>query len=215
MVFALLDNATAFFLSLPLLLIYLKSIPQEESLWRWSMPLWLLNYNVIRYFVSDGEIFWVVLCWQLLFLWPISLAIYIHLYNKEKQWAFYIGLKKKHVLIVASLMVLFGGALVYSLYQANKQVIVFHQEVMEELEISSDRQHYLMYNANAPSTLLGVADDIAEVRRGQVYAATLPWSSKVIVHLDNWQKELTYVRFYNGWKLDGLYRESSTEYHNE
>ncbi len=112
-------------------------------------------------------------------------------------------------------MVLFGGALVYSLYQANKQVIVFHQEVMEELEISSDRQHYLMYNANAPSTLLGVADDIAEVRRGQVYAATLPWSSKVIVHLDNWQKELTYVRFYNGWKLDGLYRESSTEYHNE
>lgn len=159
--------------------------------------------------------FWVVLCWQLLFLWPISLAIYIHLYNKEKQWAFYIGLKKKHVLIVASLMVLFGGALVYSLYQANKQVIVFHQEVMEELEISSDRQHYLMYNANAPSTLLGVADDIAEVRRGRVYAATLPWSSKVIVHLDNWQKELTYVRFYNGWKLDGLYRESSTEYHNE
>lgn len=215
MVFALLDNATAFFLSLPLLLIYLKSIPQEESLWRWSMPLWLLNYNVIRYFVSDGEIFWVVLCWQLLFLWPISLAIYIHLYNKEKQWAFYIGLKKKHVLIVASLMVLFGGALVYSLYQANKQVIVFHQEVMEELEISSDRQHYLMYNANAPSTLLGVADDIAEVRRGRVYAATFPWSSKVIVHLDNWQKELTYVRFYNGWKLDGLYRESSTEYHNE
>jgi len=179
------------------------------------MPFWLLNYNVIRYFVSDGEIFWVVLCWQLLFLWPISLAIYIHLYNKEKQWAFYIGLKKKHVLIVASLMVLFGGALVYSLYHANKQVIVFHQKVMEELEISSDRQHYLMYNANAPSTLLGVADDIAEVRRGQVYAATLPWSSKVVVHLDNWQKELTYVRFYDGWKLDGLYRESSTEYHNE
>jgi len=51
--------------------------------------------------------------------------MYIHLFNKEKNWAFYIGLKKKHVLLVASFMVLFGGTLVYSLFQANEQVIVF------------------------------------------------------------------------------------------
>ncbi|MGY4796009.1 hypothetical protein ACVNNN_13480 [Lysinibacillus fusiformis] len=213
MLFAILDNATAFFLSLPLLLIYLKSMSQEESSWRWSMPLWLLNYFGIRYFVSDGALFWVVLFWQFLFLWPISLAIYIHLYNKEKKWACYIGLKKKHVVIVATLMVLFGSSLVYSLYQANQQVIAFHQQVMLELEDSSDRQLYLMHNTIAPSTLLDVADDIAEVRSGQVYAATFPWRSKVIVHQDNWQKEFTYVRFNEGWKLDGIYRKS--EYQNK
>lgn len=213
MVFAILDNATAFFLSLPLLLIYLKSMSQEESFWRWSMPLWLLNYFCIRYFVSDGEIFWVVLFWQLLFLWPISLAIYIHLYNKEKKWAFYIGLKKKHVVIVATLMLLFGSSLVYSLYQANQQVIAFHQQVMQELEDSSDRQLYLMHNTMKPTTLLEVADDIADVRKGQVNAFTFPWRSKVIVHHDNWQKEFTYVRFNESWKLDGIYRES--EYQNK
>ena len=157
--------------------------------------------------------FWVVLFWQFLFLWPISLATYIHLYNKEKKWACYIGLKKKHVVIVATLMVLFGSSLVYSLYQANQQVIVFHQQVMLELEDSSDRQLYLIHNTIAPSTLLDVADDIAGVRSGQVYAATFPWRSKVIVHQDNWQKEFTYVRFNEGWKLDGIYRKS--EYQNK
>ena len=100
-------------------------------------------------------------------LWPISLAIYIHLYNKEKKWAFYIGLKKKHVVIVATLMLLFGSSLVYSLYQANQQVIAFHQQVMQELEDSSDRQLYLMHNTMKPTTLLEVADDIADVRKGR------------------------------------------------
>ncbi|WP_312506704.1 hypothetical protein [Lysinibacillus sp.] len=70
---------------------------------------------------------------------------------------------------------------------------------------------HLINNTNAPSTLLDVADHIAEVRKGQVYASTLPWRSKVVVHQDNWQKEFTYVRFYNGWRLDGLYQESNLE----
>lgn len=210
MIFALLDNGTAFFLSLPLLLIYLKSRSRDESTWRWSMSLWIVNYLGIRYFVSFGDVFWVVLCWQLLFLWPISIAMYIHLFNKEKNWAFYIGLKKKHVLLVASFMVLFGGTLVYSLFQANEQVIAFHRQVMEEIESNPDRQEYLMYHTIAPSTLLGVTDDIAEVRRGQIYASTLPWRGRVIVHTDDWQKEFTYVRFNNGWKLEGLYRENIT-----
>lgn len=210
MIFALLDNATAFFLSLPLLLIYLKSKPQGESTWRWSMPLWIFNYLGIRYFVSFGELFWVVLCWQLLFLWPLSIAMYIHLFNKEKNWAFYIGLKKKFVLIVGSFIILFGGTLVYSLFQANHQVITFHRQVMTEIESSPDRQDYLMHHTIAPSTLQSVADDITEIRKGKIVASTLPWRSKVIVRLDNWQKEFTYVRFYDGWKLDGLYSESKT-----
>ncbi len=174
------------------------------------MPLWIFNYLGIRYFVSFGELFWVVLCWQLLFLWPLSIAVYIHLFNKEKNWAFYIGLNKKYVLIVGSFMVLFGGTLVYSLFQANHQVIAFHRQVMAEIESNPDRQDYLMHHTIAPSTLLGVADDIAEVRKGKIVASTLPWRSKVIVHMDNWQKEFTYVRFYDGWKLEGLYSESIT-----
>jgi len=151
LLFGLLDNATAFFLSIPLLLIYLKSMSKEESYWRWSMPLWLFNYMTVRYFVSDGEVFLVALCWQLLFLWPISVAIYIHLYNKDKNWVLYIGLKKKHVLIVTTLMILFGGGLIFSLYQANKQVIAFHQQVMEEIEDNPDRPYYLIHNTIAPS----------------------------------------------------------------
>lgn len=83
---------------------------------------------------------------------------------------------------------------------------------MQELEDSSDRQLYLMHNTMKPTTLLEVADDIADVRKGQVKAFTFPWRSKVIVHHDNWQKEFTYVRFNESWKLDGIYRES--EYQN-
>lgn len=171
----------------------------------------LFDAICIRYFVSFGELFWVVICWQLLFLWPLSIAMYIHLFNKEKNWAFYIGLKKKHVLMVVSFMVLFGGILVYSLFQANQQVIAFHRQVMAEIESNPDRQDYLMHHTIAPTTLLGVADDIAEVRRGQIYASTLPWGSKVIVHMDNWKREFTYVRSNDGWKLDGLYRENITK----
>jgi len=140
--------------------------------------------------------------------------MYIHLFNKEKNWDFYIGLKKKYVLIVGSFMVLFGGTLVYSLFQANHQVIAFHQQVMAEIESNPDRQDYLMHHTIAPSTLLGIADDITEVRKGKIVASTLPWRSKVIVHMDNWQKEFTYVRFYDGWKLDGLYSENITIINN-
>lgn len=86
---------------------------------------------------------------------------------------------------------------------------------MQEIEDSSDRQLYLMNNTIAPSTLLNIADHLTEVRKGQVYASTLPWRSKVIVRQDNWQKEFTYVLFHKGWKLDGIYRESNREYHNE
>ncbi|MGE7840188.1 hypothetical protein ACQKNX_05285 [Lysinibacillus sp. NPDC093712] len=215
MLFAVLDNATAFFLSIPLLLIYIKSMSQVETAWHWSMPLWLLNYNAIRYFVSDGEVFWVVLYWQLLFIWPISIAIYIHLYNKEKKWAFYIGLMKKHVLIVLTLIVIFGSSLVYSLYQTNLQVINFHKQVMQEIEDTPDRHHYLILNTITPTTLLQVVDDISIVRHGQLSASTFPWSSKVIVYTDNWKKEFTYVRFNDGWKLDGLYQESSIKYTND
>lgn len=100
-------------------------------------------------------------------------------------------------------------------FLANQQVIAFHQQVMQELEASPDRQLYLINNTIAPSTLLDVADHIAEVRKGQVYASTLPWQSKVVVHQDNWQKEFTYVRFYDGWRLDGLYQESSWENQND
>ena len=97
------------------------------------------------------------------------------------------------------------------MYGANKKVIAFHQQVMQNFEDSRDRQLYLIEHAIAPATLLDLSDQIEKVRDGQVRALTLPWRSKVIVTIDNReQKEFTYVRFYNGWKLDGIYRESYT-----
>lgn len=215
MLFAIIDFTTAFFLSLPLLLIYFKSRSQQEAPWRWSFPLWLFNYLSIRYFVSDGELFWVVLCWQLLFLWPISLAIYLHLYKKEKKWSFYIGLKKKHVVFCGNITGAICELSRVFTFSGKSTGNCFSPAGNAELEASPDRQLYLINNTIAPSTLLDVADHIAEVRKGQVYASTLPWRSKVVVHQDNWQKEFTYVRFYDGWRLNGLYQESSWENQND
>lgn len=203
------DNALAFILSLPLILIYCKSLAQENLAWRWTLPLWFLNHNMIRYLVSFGDNFWVVLMWQVLFVWPICIGIYYYLYKKGDKWEFYIGLKKKHVILMGSLIVLCISALVICLYDTNKKVIAFHEQVMKELADSADRPQYLIQNSVTPSTLLSLSDQMNEVRNGKVRATTSPWKSKVIVVMDNeQQKEFTYVRFNEGWKLDGIYREN-------
>ncbi|MGE8006145.1 hypothetical protein [Lysinibacillus sp. NPDC093216] len=205
----IMDNSLAFILSFPLILIYFKSLSQENSAWRWTLPLWFLNHNMIRYLVSFGDDFWVVLMWQILFVWPLCIGIYYFLYKKEDKWGFYIGLKKKNVILLGSLLVLCIGSLGICMYDSNKKVIAFHEQVMKELEDSSDRPQYLIENSVTPSTLLSLSDQINEVRNGKVRSATFPWKSKVIVVMDNeQQKEFTYVRFYKGWKLDGIYRES-------
>ncbi|MFE3574748.1 hypothetical protein [Lysinibacillus sp. NPDC059133] len=208
----IMDNALAFILSLPLILIYFKSLSQENSAWRWTLPIWLLNHHMIRYLVSFGDIFWVVLMWQFLFVWPICIGIYYYLYKKEDKWGFYIGLKKKHVILMGSLIVLCISSLGICMYDTNQKVISFHEQVMKELEDSSDRPQYLIQNSVTPSTLLSLSDQINEVRNGKVRAATFPWKSKVIVVMDNEQKEFTYVRFNEGWKLDGIYHENSSDY---
>lgn len=203
------DNALAFILSLPLILIYCKSLAQENLAWRWTLPLWFLNHNMIRYLVSFGDNFWVVLMWQVLFVWPICIGIYYYLYKKGDKWEFYIGLKKKHVILMGSSIVLCISALVICLYDTNKKVIAFHEQVMKELADSADRPQYLIQNSVTPSTLLSLSDQMSEVRHGKVRATTSPWKSKVIVVMDNeQQKEFTYVRFNEGWKLDGIYREN-------
>ncbi|OXS65577.1 hypothetical protein B1B04_25015 [Lysinibacillus sp. KCTC 33748] len=213
MIIAIMDNALAFILSSPLILIYFKSVSQENLAWRWILPFWFLNHNMIRYFVSFGDIFWVVLMWQFLFIWPICIGIYYYLYKKEYKWEFYIGLKKKHVIFFGSLIVLCISSLGICMYDTNKKVIAFHEQVMKEFEDSSDRPQYLIQNSVTPSTLLSLSEQINEVRNGKVRAATFPWKSKVIVVMDNdQQKEFTYVRFNKGWKLDGIYHESSFEY---
>ncbi|MEB2282903.1 hypothetical protein LAV73_23580 [Lysinibacillus xylanilyticus] len=209
MIIAVMDNALAFILSVPLILIYCKSLAQENLAWRWTLPLWFLNHNMIRYLVSFGDNFWVVLMWQVLFVWPICIGIYYYLYKKGDKWEFYIGLKKKHVILMGSLIVLCISSLVICLYDTNKKVIAFHEQVMKELEDSSDRPQYLIQNSVTPSTLLSLSDQMNEVRNGKVRATTSPWKSKVIVVMDNeQQKEFTYVRCNEGWKLDGIYRES-------
>ncbi|MFJ3391169.1 hypothetical protein [Lysinibacillus sp. NPDC086135] len=209
MIIVIMDNALAFILSLPLILIYCKSLAQENLAWRWTLPLWFINHHMIRYLVSFGDNFWVVLMWQVLFVWPICIGIYYYLYKKGDKWEFYIGLKKKHVILIGSLIVLCISSLMICLYDTNKKVIAFHEQVMEELEDSSDRPQYLIQNSVTPSTLLSLSDQMNEVRNGKVRATTSPWKSKVIVVMDNeQQKKFTYVRFNEGWKLDGIYRES-------
>lgn len=207
------DNALAFILSSPFILIYFKGLSQKNLAWRWTLPFWFINHNMIRYFVSFGDIFWVVLMWQFLFIWPICIGIYYYLYKKEYKWEFYIGLKKKHVNFFGSLIVLCISSLGICMYDINKKVIAFHEQVMKEFEDSSNRPQYLIQNSVTPSTLLSLSDQINEVRNGKARAATFPWKSKVIVVMDNdQQKEFTYVRFNKGWKLDGIYHESSFEY---
>ncbi|MDD1501629.1 hypothetical protein PVA17_02420 [Lysinibacillus sp. CNPSo 3705] len=208
----IMDNSLAFILSFPLILIYFKSLSQENSAWRWTLPLWFLNHNMIRYLVSFGDDFWVVLMWQILFVWPLCIGIYYFLYKKEDKWGFYIGLKKKNVILLGSLLVLCIGSLGISMYDTNKKVIAFHEHVMKELQDSSDRPQYLIQNSVTPSTLLSLSDQINEVRNGKVRAATFLWKSKVIVVMDNEQKEFTYVRFNEGWKLDGIYHERHFDY---
>ncbi|MBG9452633.1 hypothetical protein ABE61_00655 [Lysinibacillus sphaericus] len=212
MIIAIMDNALAFILSSPLILIYFKSLSHENLAWRWTLPFWFLNHNMIRYFMSFGDIFWVVLIWQFLFIWPICIGIYCYLYKKEYKWEFYIGLKKKHGILLGSLIVLCISSLGICMYDTNKKVIAFHEQVMKEFEDSSDRPQYLIQNSVTPSTLLSLSDQINEVRNGKVRAATFPWKSKVIVVMDKNQKEFTYVRFNKGWKLDGIYSESSFDY---
>ncbi|GAB0167720.1 hypothetical protein LSPCS325_11570 [Lysinibacillus sp. CTST325] len=147
--------------------------------------------------------------WQVLFIWPLCIGIYYYLYKKEDKWGFYLGLKKKNVILLGSLVVLCIASLVICMYDTNKRVISFHVQVMKELEDSPDRSQYLIENSVTPSTLFSLSDQINEVRNGKIHAATFPWKSKVIVVMDNKQQmEFTYVRFNEEWKLDGIYGES-------
>lgn len=213
MVFAIMDSTVAYLLSLPLILVYLKSVNEENIIWRGSFYLWWLNLLVITHMASFGDTFGVVLMWQLMFIWPISIAIYIYLYQKDNNQQFYIGLKKRQVVTVGILTVLCVVSLGISMYNANKKVIVFHQQVMENFSSATDPNLFLITNTTAPSTLVDLPEEINQVKAGKCYAITYPWKSMVNVIIENEQhtvrKEFTYSRFYEGWKLDGIYNESS------
>ena len=209
--FMLMDFATALLLTIPLLFLHFKCNYLEHCKRQLFSSIGLLNFLTTYFMISFGDIFWIVLIWQLVFIWPICIAYYLYLYKQDQHSYYYLGLRKKHILWIGTLTIISIFMVFIGMYETNKKIIVFHQQVMQDFEDSTDRQLYLIEHTITPATLLGLSDQIEKVSGGQVRALTLPWRSKVIVTIDNReQKEFTYVRLYDGWKLDGIYRESYT-----
>lgn len=207
----LMDFATAFLLTIPLLFLHFKSNYMKHCKWQFFSSIGLLNFLTIYYVISFGDIFWVVLIWQLVFIWSISIVYYWYLSKQDYHSDYYWGLRKKHFLWIGTLTIISIFMVFIGMYGANTKVIAFHQQVMQDFENSPNRQLYLIEHTINPATLLDLSDQIEKVRGGQVRALTFPWRSKVIVTIGNReQKEFTYVRLYDGWKLDGIYRESYT-----
>jgi len=207
----IMDFATAFLLTIPLLFLHFKSNYMKHCKWQLFSSIGLLNFLTIYYVISFGNIFWIVLVWQLIFIWPISIVSYLYLYKQDHHSYYYWGLRKKHIIWIGTFTTISIFMVFIGMDGTNTKVIAFHQQVMQDFEDSPDRQFYLIEHTITPATLLGLSDQIEKVRGGQVHALTLPWRSKVIVTIGNReQKEFTYVRFYDGWKLDGIYRENYT-----
>ncbi|WP_369436076.1 hypothetical protein [Lysinibacillus fusiformis] len=140
----------------------------------------------------------------------------MHLYKQDKILHSYQCLKKKQVLWIGTLTTLSVIMLCVGLYDANTKVIIYHQQVMEEFSQASDPNLFLIEHTVTPSTLVDLSEKIKEVKTGKVHAATYPWKSTVFVVFESEQQKVTmaftYVRFYDSWKLDGIYDESIVKF---
>ncbi len=117
----LMDFATALLLTIPLLFLHFKSNYLEHYKRQLFSSIGLLNFLTIYYVISFGDIFWIVLIWQLVFIWPISIAYYLYLYKQDHHSYYYWGLRKKHILWIGALTIISIFMVFIGMYETNKK----------------------------------------------------------------------------------------------
>lgn len=214
MIYQLMDIGMAIIFALPLLLITIKSKKETSKWWRWSERLMILNVLAMIIIFKFGELVWVMLFWQFLFIYPVSIILYIFLYSKDKT-DYFIGLGKKQLILISAILVISLSAVSYGMFVANQDVKLAHQQFLEELIKAENPTEYLAYNVREPSTVMELPSQTKQLMNGNVRAVTFPWKSTVYVtdasNKKAWSQEFTYVRFYDDWVLEGSFNVSLVE----
>lgn len=183
-----------------------------------SFSLWIINFLLIFQMLNYGDLFWVVMFWQILLILPICIGIYylISKLNKgEKDLkSLDINLKRYQFIFLSTICIICFPLIGWSINENNQIVAKVHEQLMNELAQITDPTQLLINKTNTPSTLLEILRDIDEIKDGEVKVTTLPWKSTVqVITITNDSKgtitrEFTYVRFNKEWRLDGMYRKS-------
>ncbi|MDE5413222.1 hypothetical protein [Alkalihalobacterium chitinilyticum] len=211
------DISVAWLLSLPLLVIYFKfsNLAEEHKRSSLAFPLWFTNFLLLQHLLNYGDLFWVVLLFQLIFLYPISIAVFLYIsrLNQDETAINTLikGLKRKQIIVVSVVSLLSVIGIGWGVSDSNQKVAQLHHQAMNEIVESEDPLSYLIYHSISPETLIGILPSLEDMNDGEVTVTSLPWKSTVRVSYENdteaGVRTFTYVRFNEGWKLDGMYRE--------
>ena len=192
-----------------------SNLAGEHKRSRLAFPLWFTNFLLLQHLLNYGELFWVVLLFQLIFLYPISIAVFLYILRLNQDETsintLIIGLKRRQIMVVAVVSLLSVIGIGWGVSDSNQKVAQLHHKIMNEIVESDDALSYLIYHSNSPETLVGIIPSMEGMYDGELTVTSLPWKSTVRVSYENdteaGVRTFTYVRFNEGWKLDGMYRE--------
>lgn len=206
------DLAFIFLLSIPPFFIYLQSRRLKEFE-RFTLFLFLVNFGLVKMMMDFGDSFWTVFFWQFLIIYPACIALFVYFLTGDKQKGRPI-IARKHLVLVTSLVIICSIVVNLNLNYNRQTVQVIHNQLIQELIESENPHEYLLVHSNHPRTLL-ILEDLDEIKDGDIKVTTLPWKTVVKVSYKKMNasmtQEFTYVRFYNSWKLDGIYDSSEVK----
>ncbi|WP_416150071.1 hypothetical protein ACM26V_03465 [Salipaludibacillus sp. HK11] len=176
----------------------------------------LLNFLLIKTSINFGE-FSFTLFWQFLIIYPISFAAIYYLLKINKTEVTYKSLvtafKRKQQYALGLIAMLCFSILIIGINETNHKVLDKHNQLMIDLLESENAIETLVNNSITPSTMLDILPFIHEMKDSEIEVLSLPWKSTVKVttnknNVEYTTKEFTYVRFYQEWQLDGIYKTS-------
>ncbi|WP_216827432.1 hypothetical protein [Alkalihalobacterium elongatum] len=210
------DISLALLVSLPLLLLFFKfnNLAYDQKIKRLAFPFWFANLIFVQHMLNNGDTFWIVLSFQLIFIYPISVFVFLVISEGKTDGlskSFTLGLKRRQLIVSIVISVLSLIGIGWGMVESNQKVTDLHNQIMNELAESDEPEIYLIYHTSSPETLLSILPILEEVKGGEVRVTSLPWRSTVQViyetDIETWKRSFTYVRFNDGWKLDGMYKE--------
>lgn len=195
MMYIMMDLAFTILLVLPVVAIHWLMKERKQKYYQAVSYFMIFQIITLDYMLAFGESYWLVLGGQLLFGWPVFIFWYEQTSSKQERQK---HLKKLGVIAgVCLVTVLLAGM------QIKGDVTEAHEQFMAGLAGAEEPYRYIALYAVDSASVVSLVEELALVRSGNVRTTMAPWKSTVFVKTEKKSWEFTYVRFYDGWVLEG------------
>ena len=205
--YIVLDYAVAILLALPLIIVSVEHKTNNSHAVKIFHIVTFLNVMMLKFFLTMGDIFTMILFTQFLFVWPLCIAFHMAQGNSPHINQV-LHLKKEVKRLGISVAVICCVIIGVSLPMISKDVKIVHEELFTALQDAPDPLRILMIEGIDSSSLVYLPEKSQKIASGEVRTIPSPWKTTVEVTGSTWREKLTYVRVNGQWKIEGNYESS-------